>query len=203
MHYSSACCLIVYVCLCVLTSCKLFYVVTALAAALSLVALFATLATGQFTFSPEVAAKFTFPAPPAPSSNALLGNSLIAGTANNGDIEPCTCAAFLSGQFKKGSSEQPIGLPALIQETDLIFPCTQAGLRLCINKCLETIVKHLPNSPAIICGTIDRDCHRERAYLWVKNCDANQWINSNLSAGREYCCKSGEPVSCLDPFKLN
>jgi len=110
---------------------------------------------------------------------------------------PCSCAVFLSGQFKKGSSEPPKGLPALIQETEGAYPCTTTGTKMCINKCLESIVKHLPNSPAIVCGTIDRDCHRERAYLFVQNCEAS-WINSNLSAGREYCCKSGEPVSCLE-----
>lgn len=118
------------------------------------------------------------------------------------DGTPCSCAVFLSGQFKKGSADQPKGLPALIQETEINYPCTAAGTKLCINKCLESIVKHLPNSPAIICGTIDRDCHRERAYLWVQNCDSTNWINSNLSAGREYCCKSGETVSCLESLKV-
>lgn len=88
---------------------------------------------------------------------------------------------------------------------------------MCINKCLESIVKHLPNSPAIICGMVSRDVHRERAYLWVQNCQKKNWTNSNLSAGRkfsqnayknknkfiypfytgEYCCKSGEVVNCL------
>lgn len=124
--------------------------------------------------------------------HSLLQNSLLETN------EPCTCAVFMSGQFKKGSTEQPRGYPALTQETDTNYACTPTGTKLCINKCLETIVKHLPNSPSIICGTIDRDCHRERAYLFVKNCDANTWINSNLSAGREYCCKSGTPVSCLE-----
>lgn len=57
------------------------------------------------------------------------------------------------------------------------------------------IVKYLPNSPNIICGTIDRDCHRERAYLFVQNCNAT-WVNTNLSAGREYCCKDGTSFKC-------
>lgn len=114
----------------------------------------------------------------------------------------CSCAVFLSGQFKKGSNEQPKGMPALTQETEFSYPCNQAGNKMCINKCLESIVKHLPNSPAIICGTIDRDCHREKASLWIQNCNASTWINSNLSAGREYCCKSGESVSCLEPLKI-
>jgi hypothetical protein len=125
----------------------------------------------------------------------LLLNSAISNAATA--PFPCSCAVFMSGQFKKGSIDQPKGSPALIQELDFSpSTCNPTGIKMCINKCLESIVKHLPNSPAIICGTIDRDCQRERAYLFVK-CDDNKWINSNLSAGREYCCKSGEPVNCL------
>lgn len=145
----------------------------------------ASIVKGQLQLN-DLKHKFSISTPPP----------LIPGILEGG--EPCTCAVFMSGQFKKGSNEQPTGYPALIQETEMNFPCTAGGTKLCINKCLETIVKHLPNSPAIICGTIDRDCHRERAYLFVKNCDANTWINSNLSAGREYCCKSGSPISCLE-----
>lgn len=129
------------------------------------------------------------------STPSPLVNSLNSLSIDNGT--PCSCAVFMSGQFKKGSTDPPKGHPALIQETDLHFPCTTAGNKMCINKCLETIVKHLPNSPSIVCGTIDRDCHRERAYLFIQNCDANQWTNTNLSAGREFCCKSGQAVSCL------
>lgn len=142
----------------------------------------------QLNLKNDLKSKFSLPA-------ASPTNSISDGT-------PCSCAVFLSGQFKKGSSDQPKGHPALIQETDINYPCTPAGTKSCINKCLESIVKHLPNSPAIICGTIDRDCHRERAYLWVQNCDSSNWTNSNLSAGREYCCKSGEAVSCLESLKL-
>lgn len=114
------------------------------------------------------------------------------------DQGPCSCAVFLSGQFKKGSNEQPKGVPALIQETDNFYPCNPTGSKMCINKCLESIVKHLPNSPAIICGTVDRDVHRERAYLFIQTCNSENWTNSNLSAGREYCCKAGESLSCLE-----
>lgn len=56
-------------------------------------------------------------------------------------------------------------------------------------------MRHLPNSPLMVCGSIDRDCHKERAYLFVKNCK-DKWINTNLSAGREYCCKDGVPYKC-------
>lgn len=153
---------------------------------------FTASSNGQLSsLSNDLKSKLSF-STPAPFANPLNSLSI---AENNG--VPCSCAVFMSGQFKKGSSDPPKGFPALIQETDINFPCTQAGTKLCINKCLETIVKHLPNSPAIVCGTIDRDCHRERAYLFIQNCDANQWTNTNLSAGREFCCKSGQPVSCL------
>ncbi|XP_018345661.1 PREDICTED: uncharacterized protein LOC108750609 [Trachymyrmex septentrionalis] len=107
----------------------------------------------------------------------------------------CACAIFLSGQFKKGNKEQPKGHPALIHEYPDPIPCTTIGNKLCVNKCLETIVKHLPNSQAILCASIDRDCHKERAYLFFKNCK-DEWINTNLSAGREYCCKDGMAYKC-------
>lgn len=107
----------------------------------------------------------------------------------------CTCGIFLSGQFKKSSKESPTGNPVLIYDQFETFPCTLNGKRLCINKCLDTILKYLPNSSAIICGSIERDCYKERAYLFIKNCKSG-WINTNLSAGREYCCKKGAPYKC-------
>ncbi|KAJ6629965.1 Follicle cell protein 3C-1 [Pseudolycoriella hygida] len=108
---------------------------------------------------------------------------------------PCTCGVFLTGQFKRGSSEPPKGNPALMHEQELQFSCNAAGVKQCTNRCLEMIVKHLSNSPAIVCGLIDRDCYKERAYLFVQNCNST-WINTNLSAGREYCCKDGLPYKC-------
>lgn len=49
----------------------------------------------------------------------------------------CTCAVFLSGQFKKGSP--PTGNPALLHEHDTLFPCTAMGNKQCVNKCLESV----------------------------------------------------------------
>lgn len=122
-------------------------------------------------------------------------NPINGGGANTNELIPCTCAVFLTGQFTKGSNEQPKGLPALMHEQDIPLPCSPTGIKLCTNKCLDSIVKHLPNSPAILCGSIDRDAHKERAYLFVQNCNKN-WVNTNLSAGREYCCKDGAPYKC-------
>nr|CAD7413404.1 unnamed protein product [Timema poppensis] len=75
---------------------------------------------------------------------------------------PCTCGVFLSGQFTKNSQEPPKGHPALLHEHPDPFPCNIWGNKQCTNRCLDIIVKHLPNSPTILCGSIDRDCHRER-----------------------------------------
>ncbi|XP_023706823.1 follicle cell protein 3C-1 [Cryptotermes secundus] len=128
------------------------------------------------------------------TSNALdfssIGNNLPLA-----ESFPCVCGVFLSGQFVKGRKDQPKGNAALLHEHPDHFACNPSGNKQCINKCLELIVKHLPNSGTILCGAIDRDCHRERAYLFIKNCN-DTWINTNLSAGREYCCKDGMPYKC-------
>lgn len=36
----------------------------------------------------------------------------------------CTCAVFMSGQFKRGSTEPPKGFPALISELEEAYPCS-------------------------------------------------------------------------------
>ncbi|XP_019873911.2 follicle cell protein 3C-1 [Aethina tumida] len=108
---------------------------------------------------------------------------------------PCTCGVFLSGQFKKGSKDQPKGSPVLTQEMDNAFMNNSVGNRQCTNKCLEMIIKHLPKSAEIICATVDRDVHREKAYLFVKN-HSNKWHGTNLSAGREFCCTDNISVKC-------
>lgn len=51
----------------------------------------------------------------------------------------CACAIFLSGQFKKGSKEQPKGYPALLHEHPDPLPCNTVGNKLCVNKCLDTV----------------------------------------------------------------
>ncbi|XP_017850108.1 follicle cell protein 3C-1 [Drosophila busckii] len=104
---------------------------------------------------------------------------------------PCTCGVFLSSQIKNGLPETPL----IHNEMDRMFPCNAIGRKQCQTKCLETIVQHLPNSANIVCATLGHNCHKERAYLFIKNCH-NQWINTNLQAGREYCCKAGVPYRC-------
>uniref|UniRef100_A0A182P0B7 MaoC-like domain-containing protein n=1 Tax=Anopheles epiroticus TaxID=199890 RepID=A0A182P0B7_9DIPT len=92
-------------------------------------------------------------------------------------------------------TEQPKGNPGIQLELMQHFPCTTSGNKQCANKCLDSIVKHLPNSQNVICATIDRDCFRERAYLFYQNC-APRWVNSNLSAGKEFCCQNDKPMRC-------
>ncbi|XP_052890135.1 follicle cell protein 3C-1 [Anopheles moucheti] len=115
---------------------------------------------------------------------------------NSASNVPCTCAIFLTGQFNRfNRTEQPKGNPGIQLELMQHFPCTTSGNKQCANKCLDSIVKHLPNSQNVICATIDRDCFRERAYLFYQNC-APRWVNSNLSAGKEFCCQNDKPMRC-------
>lgn len=51
----------------------------------------------------------------------------------------CTCAVFMSGQFKRNSAEQPTGFPALISELELAYPCNPMGMKSCVNRCLESV----------------------------------------------------------------
>lgn len=68
---------------------------------------------------------------------SLLPESLLPVPDQNQTT--CTCAVFLSDQFKKGSSEPPTGYPALLHEQDSMFPCTPFGSKQCTNKCLESV----------------------------------------------------------------
>ncbi|XP_017086167.1 follicle cell protein 3C-1 [Drosophila eugracilis] len=123
----------------------------------------------------------TIPLPPTPSVLSQQENQPV----------PCTCGVFLSSQISNGLPTKPL----IHQELDRMFPCNAIGSKQCQTKCLETIVQHLPNSANIVCSALGHDCHKERAYLFIKNCH-NQWVNTNLQAGREYCCRSGVPYRC-------
>lgn len=52
---------------------------------------------------------------------------------------PCTCGVFLTGQFKRGSSEPPKGNAVLMHEQELHFQCNPAGVKQCTNRCLEMV----------------------------------------------------------------
>ncbi|XP_034950826.1 follicle cell protein 3C-1 [Chelonus insularis] len=111
------------------------------------------------------------------------------------DSIDCTCGIFVSPSIKKSSKEPPKGEPTIIHEISGKFSCTTAGRKSCTHKCIDVIAKHMANSTAIICGALKRDCHKEKAYLFVKNC-TDKWINTHLSGGREYCCKDNLPYKC-------
>lgn len=51
----------------------------------------------------------------------------------------CTCGVFLSGQFKKGSQQPPIGNAVLLQELSDSLVCGPIGEKQCVNKCLESV----------------------------------------------------------------
>lgn len=42
---------------------------------------------------------------------------------------------------------------------------------------------------------MDRDCFKEKAYLFVQNYNET-WVNSKMAAGKEYCCKENTPYKC-------
>ncbi|KAH8397522.1 hypothetical protein KR222_008935 [Zaprionus bogoriensis] len=124
----------------------------------------------------------TLPTPPMPPKKVA---------ATETEPVPCTCGVFLSSQIRNGLPEKPL----IHNEMDRMYPCNAIGRKQCQTKCLEAIVQHLPNSANIVCATLGHNCHKERAYLFIKNCH-NQWVNTNLQAGREYCCKEGTPYRC-------
>ncbi|KAM7348566.1 follicle cell protein 3C [Cochliomyia hominivorax] len=130
----------------------------------------------------------------ASTTTANIIKATFTKTPQQEDLS-CTCGIFLSSQFVKGSAEPPKGDPAISTTLERSFQCNAIGQKQCQTKCLEQIVQHLPNSANILCASLDRDIRKERAYLFVRNCNS-KWYNTNLAAGREYCCKNGLPYSC-------
>ncbi|KAJ2943806.1 hypothetical protein O0L34_g8126 [Tuta absoluta] len=121
---------------------------------------------------------------------------------NMEDVEPCQCGVFMSQQvgIKEGRRGRPRGPPdgepVVTYDTDEpSLPCGSIGYKHCINKCVDVILKYLPRAGPVICGAVERDVHRERAYLFVRNCDGN-WKSTNFSAGKEFCCTDGQHHKC-------
>lgn len=52
----------------------------------------------------------------------------------------CTCGVFFTGQFKKGSSDPPVGNPVLMHEQETTYACNPVGAKQCSNKCLEMVI---------------------------------------------------------------
>ena len=51
----------------------------------------------------------------------------------------CVCGVFLSGQFKKGSKDQPKGNAPLLHKLSNSFACTNIGNKLCTKRCLNIV----------------------------------------------------------------
>ncbi|XP_026323325.1 follicle cell protein 3C-1 isoform X2 [Hyposmocoma kahamanoa] len=118
------------------------------------------------------------------------------------DIEPCQCGVFMSQQvgIKDGRRSKPRGPPkgepVVTYETEEpSLPCGSVGFKHCISKCLDVILKYLPRAGPVICGAVERDVHRERAFLFIKNCGGD-WTPTNFSAGKEFCCTDGQHHKC-------
>lgn len=74
-----------------------------------------------------------------PSSTTVTTESSIISSTTEAPVISCTCGVFLSGQFKKGSKDQPKGNPALLHEQSDLFPCSNVGNKMCTNKCLDVV----------------------------------------------------------------
>ncbi|XP_063392852.1 follicle cell protein 3C-1 [Cydia fagiglandana] len=117
-------------------------------------------------------------------------------------VEPCQCGVFMSQQvgIKEGRRSRPRGPPqgepVVTYDTDApSLPCGSAGFKHCISKCLDVILKYLPRAGPVICGAVERDVHREKAFLFIKNCGGD-WTPTNFSAGKEFCCTDGQHHKC-------
>ncbi|KAJ1528676.1 hypothetical protein ONE63_007070 [Megalurothrips usitatus] len=143
--------------------------------------------------TPSTSTPRTSSASPPPRLT-LPGVRPMKDRGNSSEPVPCTCGIFMSRQCK-GPGQQPVGVPAISHEFTRATSSSAYGTRQCTTACVDMIVKHLPNSAAIICSSIERDCTREKAFLFIKN-HRNKWLGTRLSAGREFCCKGGVPVKC-------
>uniref|UniRef100_A0A2A4K2W4 Follicle cell protein 3C-1 n=1 Tax=Heliothis virescens TaxID=7102 RepID=A0A2A4K2W4_HELVI len=119
------------------------------------------------------------------------------------ELEPCQCGVFLSQQvgIKENNRRSrprgpPQGEPVVTYDTDSpSLPCGTGGFKSCVSRCLDVILKYLPRAGPVICGAVERDVHREKAFLFIKNC-GGEWTPTSFSAGKEFCCTDGEHHKC-------
>lgn len=57
------------------------------------------------------------------------------------------------------------------------------------------VINYMPNIGPLVCSSIDRDCVKEKPYLFTKNCEGT-WRNTGFSAGKEFCCHNGVETKC-------
>lgn len=117
-----------------------------------------------------------------------IENALLKLHKNNSVKEqvPCTCGVFLTGQFKRGSSDPPKGNPALMHEQELNFQCNAAGVKQCTNRCLEMV-----NANSFPTSKIENKFFVSQIFIYRTDCQAfvefsshYLWYNgSGLSQG--------------------
>nr|XP_032512840.1 follicle cell protein 3C-1 isoform X1 [Danaus plexippus plexippus] len=117
------------------------------------------------------------------------------------ELESCQCGVFMSQQIgiregRRRPRGPPEGEPVVTYDTESpSLPCGTGGFKHCISKCLDVILKYLPRAGPVICGAVERDIYREKAFLFIRNC-GGQWTPTNFSAGKEFCCTDGQHHKC-------
>ncbi|KAL0850013.1 hypothetical protein ABMA28_011923 [Loxostege sticticalis] len=118
------------------------------------------------------------------------------------ELEPCQCGVFMSQQvgLKEGRRGRPRGPPqgepvVTYDTEEPSLPCGLGGFKNCVTKCLDVILKYLPRAGPVICGAVERDIHREKAFLFIRNCGGD-WTPTSFSAGKEFCCTDGQHHKC-------
>ncbi|GBP22943.1 Follicle cell protein 3C-1 [Eumeta japonica] len=82
----------------------------------------------------------------------------------------------------------------IIKQVKLV-PTPLSNFRLTHVAARAQMVKYLPRAGTVICGAVERDVRRERAYLYVGNC-RSEWTPTSFSAGKEFCCTDGQHHKC-------
>ncbi|XP_028175975.1 follicle cell protein 3C-1 [Ostrinia furnacalis] len=118
------------------------------------------------------------------------------------ELDPCQCGVFMSQQvgLKEGRRGRPRGPPqgepvVTYDTEEPSLPCGLGGFKNCVTKCLDVILKYLPRAGPVICGAVERDIHREKAFLFIRNC-GGEWTPTSFSAGKEFCCTDGQHHKC-------
>ncbi|KAL4715244.1 hypothetical protein ACJJTC_007826 [Scirpophaga incertulas] len=117
------------------------------------------------------------------------------------EADSCQCGVFMSQQvgLKQGRRGRPRGPPqgepVVTYDTEEPSDCGLGGFRSCVTKCLDVILKYLPKAGPVICSAAERDVHREKAFLFIKNC-GEDWSPTTFSAGKEFCCTDGQHHKC-------
>ncbi|XP_065225265.1 follicle cell protein 3C-1-like [Planococcus citri] len=127
------------------------------------------------------------------SCSALAVKDKRGAAATSQANASCTCGVFLSSQIVGGAVKSMLENPAIT--VDVEEPVNCANTAQCSTKCFEEMVKFLPTSSSIICGTVDREVYKEKAHLFLNVCDQG-WKKSKISTQKEICCKDSTSYKC-------